>query len=392
MNIALYYPWVYLKGGAERTLLQLMSRSRHRWTLFTNHYEPESTFPGFAEHEIVVLNEVSVRRTVGSVAGAASVLLRQTLDLRSRAALIVVSEGIGNLVALRADVPTSCICLTPLKLAYDPIARARYFNGASRPHYRLAIGAYAAFERPLWKRYRRVFCNSEETRRRLLAAGLVEPTRVEVAHHGVDTELFRPTERRERFFLVPGRIMWQKNIELAVAAWKRFRPEPDGWRLVVAGMVDRKSRSYLDMLRQLAGGRSDVSFVESPSDAELLKLYQTCHAVLFPASNEDWGLVPLEAMACGKGVVAVDRGGPRESVLDGLTGYLRPDHPDAFASAIETLAALPSVILDEVAQLARSRAQEFSWQPFVARIDEHVEEIAAPALSGVAAPRLEAIV
>jgi len=392
MNIALYYPWVYLMGGAERTLLQLMTRSRHSWTLYTNRYEPESTFPDFAEHEIVVLNEISVRRTVRSVAGAASVLLRQTLDLRRRSALVVVSEGLGNLVAMRAEVPTSCICLTPLKVAYDPVARARYFNGASRPHYRLAIGAYAAFERPLWKRYRRVFCNSEETRRRLLAAGLVEPARVEVAHHGVDTEHFRPIERRERFFLVPGRIMWQKNIELAIAAWKRFRPEPDGWRLVVAGMVDQKSRSYLDSLRQLAAGRRDVSFVESPSDAELLRLYQTCHAVMFTASNEDWGLVPLEAMACGKPVVAVDRGGPRESVLDGLTGYLRPDHPDAFAAAIETLAALPASSLDEIGQLARSRAREFSWQPFVARIDDHVEEIADPMPSRIDPARLEAIV
>ena len=375
MNVALYYPWVYLKGGAERTLLQLMARSRHRWTLFTNHYEPESTFPEFDRHEVSVLDEISVRRTVGSVALAASVLLRQRLDLRRHSALVVVNEGLGNLAAWRADVPASCICLTPLKIAYDPHARARYFSGALRPHYRLAISAYAAFERPLWKRYRRVFCNSEETRRRVLAAGLVEPGRLEVAHHGVDTDHFKPDGRRERFFLVPGRIMWQKNIELAISAWERFCPEPNGWRLVVAGMVDRKSRSYVESLRRLAGGRSDVTFVESPSDAELLALYQACHAVLFTSSNEDWGLVPLEAMACGKAVVAVDRGGPRESVVDGLTGFLRTDHPDAFAAAMETLAAVPPDGMDEIAELARARARQFSWRSFVARIDDHVEEI-----------------
>ncbi|HEY8173620.1 MAG TPA: glycosyltransferase family 1 protein, partial [Dehalococcoidia bacterium] len=117
MRPALYYPWVYLKGGAERVLLELMQRSRHEWTLITNRYEPDSTFPGFANLPVISLQEVSVRRSVPAVARAALTLLTQKLELSSYDSLFVVSEGLGNLVAKRSTVPTSCICLTPLKIA-----------------------------------------------------------------------------------------------------------------------------------------------------------------------------------------------------------------------------------------------------------------------------------
>ncbi len=49
MKIAAYYPWIYLKGGAERALLETVTRSRHEWTLYTNHFEPEATFPEFSD-------------------------------------------------------------------------------------------------------------------------------------------------------------------------------------------------------------------------------------------------------------------------------------------------------------------------------------------------------
>jgi glycosyltransferase involved in cell wall biosynthesis len=94
---------------------------------------------------------------------------------------------------------------------------------------------------------------------------------------------------------------------------------------------------------------------------------------VFPAPSEDWGLVPLESMACGKPVLAVDRGGPRESVIDGCTGLLRPNHPAAFANAMRTLARMPGEHLESMSHRARKRALQFPWQRFVERMDEHVE-------------------
>lgn len=378
MRPALYYPWVYLKGGAERVLLELMLRSRHEWTLYTNHFEPESTFPQFSDLRVVALSEVSVRRNIRQVARAALTILSQRLDFTGHDSLMVVSEGLGNLFAARSHLPTSCICLTPLKVVYDSYTNSQFFAGRWRPSYRAAFELYKMVDRPTWRRYQRVFCNSGEVRRRLLSAGLVPDHRLEVAYHGVDTQRWRPGGRRERVFLVPGRIMWQKNIDLVIEAWKRFQTEPGqhGFRLVVAGMVDQKSRPYLESIRAKAADRADIEFVVSPNDAQLLDLYQSCWAVVFPALNEDWGLVPLEAMACGKPVLATDRGGPKESIIEGETGCLRKDQPEAFAQAIQSLAACSEAELDGTAERCRRRALEFPWEPFIDRMDDHVEELA----------------
>ena len=356
--------------------MELLRRSRHDWTLYTNHFEPASTFAEFAGLRVIELRPVSVRRTLADVARAGITLMTQRLDLSQHDALIVVSEGLGNLVAARSTIPTSCVCLTPLKIAYDDETRRRYFaRGGAGIHHRLAIRLYAEFERRAWKRYIRVFCDSGETRRRLLDARLVDERRLDVVHPGVDSDRFRPTGEREPFFLVPGRIMWSKNIELAIRAWRRFKPDPTSglFRLVVVGMVDEKSRPYLGQLRKLAGERSDITFVESPDDCELLRLYQWCHAAIVPSLNEDWGLVALEAMACGKAVLATDRGGLRESVIDGETGFLCRDDEEVFEQAIARLVSLPSSVLDRIGLRARARAADFTWGAFVDRIDAHID-------------------
>lgn len=382
MRPALYYPWVYLKGGAERMILELMTRSGHEWTLYTNRFEPQSTFPALSEVPVVRLPEVSVRRTIKDIARAGLTMLTQRVDFAQHDSLFVVSEGLGNLMVLKSTVPTSCICLTPLRVVYEPHTRERFFAGRRRPHYRMAFSAYRTVDRRLWNRYVRVFANSEEVRRRIAGAGLVDESRLEVVHHGVDLERWRPSSRADPFFLVPGRIMWQKNVELALDAWIAFKSEPghEHFRLVVAGMVDQKSLPYLERLKARVAGRPDVEFVTGPSEGDMLDLYERCWAVVFPPFNEDWGLVPLEAMACGKPVLATDKGGPKESVLDGFTGFLRPPVPERFAAAMAALADMTEQEREEVGQRARARACEFPWSRFVGRMDEHVWELAGDRL------------
>jgi glycosyltransferase involved in cell wall biosynthesis len=115
--------------------------------------------------------------------------------------------------------------------------------------------------------------------------------------------------------------------------------------------------------------------VVDPTDAELRALYERCTAVLFTAFNEDWGIVPLEAMAAGKPVVAVNRGGPSETVLHGETGYLEPDIPAAFARRMIELAADPA-LCRRLGLAGAERAQQFSWDAFVAGLDMIIEKTA----------------
>src|SRR4051812_44773415 len=97
MRVALYYPWIYLTSGAERTIIQLVRGSRHQWTLFTNHYAPAQTFPEFAGLDVRELNRIPVERTVKATALNALKITFQKLPLDGFDALLVVGEGLGDL-------------------------------------------------------------------------------------------------------------------------------------------------------------------------------------------------------------------------------------------------------------------------------------------------------
>lgn len=385
MRMAIYHPWVYLTSGIERTFVELLSRSRHDWTIYTHHFAPESTFPELADHDVVELApRISVRREFGAVAKAAHRIARTRLPEDDLDGLLVSSEGLGDLVMTRNRLPTAVYCHTPLKILHDPVNRAALVRDS--PKHRLALDLigplFSAVDRRMWRRFDHLFANSAETRDRIERANLAAAGEVEVLYPGVDTDWFRLNRAaREPTFLVAGRIMWQKNIELAIDALRLAREQGSQARLVVAGRVDEKSRGYLALLQDRARGLP-VEFRVDPTDEELLELYRSCRALLFTPRNEDFGMVPLEAMACGTPVLAVDAGGPRETVVDGHTGWLLPDDPAAFAAQLRRVEQVEPEFM-RIA--ARRRAEQFVWDPFVERID-HVMESLATARTPLSTP------
>ena len=378
MKVALYHPWIYLTSGIERSFVELLARSRHDWLLLTHHHEPDATYPELRAARVVELSPpVSVRRSLAPLAQAAWRIGRSRLPLDGAQSLLVSSEGFGDLVAPRSPVPVAAYCHTPLKILHDPASRAALVG--SSPLRRAGLGvlgsAFEAVDRRAWRSYRHVLANSSETAARIRAAGLVPDGPVEVLHPGVDLTRFpRGTAAREGFLLVAGRIMWQKDVELAIETLDVLQRKGKRLRLVVAGAVDEKSRPYLAELRARASGL-DVSFEVDPSDARLSELYRSCALLLFTARNEDFGIVPLEAMASGAPVLAVDSGGPRETVLHGVTGWLEPRDPERFADRVLEVMDAP----DGAARLrdaAVARASTFTWDAFVARLDDVMEEVA----------------
>ncbi|MEY2430623.1 MAG: hypothetical protein QOC92_348 [Acidimicrobiaceae bacterium] len=384
MRLAVYHPWTYLRGGIERVLAELLDRSRHDWTLFTHHYEKDATFPALAGHDIVELRPaVSIERRLVPIAQAAWRIGRTRLPLEGHRALLVSCDGFGDLILARSHLPTACYCHTPLKVLYDPVARAGVRQRAPLQHRLLGLlgPPFKVVDRRLWRGYRHVLLNSRETGDRVRAAGLVPSGPMEVLHPGVDVARFSRGDAadaapvRTPFLLVAGRIMWQKRIELAIDALAQAEGNGFDGELVIAGAVDSKSRPYLDDLRRRAAGRP-VRFETDVDDDRLATLYRTATALVFTPPNEDFGIVPLEAMASGTPVIAVDRGGARETVVDGRTGWLLPANPEAFAAKFtEVFRAGPD--LAPMRAAARTRALEFGWDCFVERIDTVMEELVA---------------
>jgi glycosyltransferase involved in cell wall biosynthesis len=381
MRVSLYYPWIYLTSGAERTILQLVRHSRHDWSIFTNHYDPAHTFPEFQEHSVVQLKPVSVRRSVSAVAKAALRIATQRLPLSGHSALVTVCEGLGDLVVLRnTRLPILCICLTPLRPVFDAEYRARAMqvrNAFGRHVLGVASSVFRQIDRFAWQHYRRVFCISREVEARILEGGLAEPDRLEVLHPGIGFDALAAQGTFDLYFLISGRIMWTKNIELGIRAFRQFllsNPAHSNFRLVIAGIVDAKSRAYHDQLREIASGCPNIQFRIFPSDDELAELYRHCYALVFTSFNEDWGMVPLEAMAFGKPVIAVNRGGPRETVVPGVSGFLEAEEPKALSARMAELVANPE-LARQMGQQGRRLAQRFGWDRFARRIDDELDYI-----------------
>ncbi len=382
MRVAAYYPWIYLTGGAERVLIEVTGRSRHDWTIFTNHFDREATFPEFRDRKVVTLPSVSVDRKLSSVALAGWKILRQSLPLKEYDAMMVLCEGLGDLAVFRSGpLPKLCYCLTPLRIAYDTHYQQRYLDrmgSMGRWILKSGAGVFRFVDRQAWRRYDRVFFISHESAKRAIAGGLALPSSIEILPACSCLSSAQPSQVWEPYFLLPGRIMWTKNVALGIQAFQRMvrnQPELGGFRLIVAGMVDKKSQQYLSELRQLGQSCPNIEFRIAPSDQELTQLYANCRAVLFTPFNEDFGIIPLEGMSFGKPVVAVNNGGPRETIEDRVDGFLCEPNEQAFAAAMSALAN-DIQLCEQMGRRGFDKTRRLQWDHVVQRVDDAIDQLA----------------
>jgi glycosyltransferase involved in cell wall biosynthesis len=174
----------------------------------------------------------------------------------------------------------------------------------------------------------------------------------EVLPPPVDTAFFTPGDDAPgRYDLVVSALVPYKRIELALEAYRGT-----GLPLRIVGDGPEAAR-----LRALAP--PEVGFLGRVSDVELRELYRGCRAVVMPGV-EDFGLVPVEAMACGRPAVVFGEGGGPETVEDGRTGLVfREPSPRALRDAVLTL---KTAAFDRLA--LRARAEEHSREVFEARM------------------------
>lgn len=382
MKISMYQPWLYLHGGLEKSLLELVQRSRHEWTIFTSHYDPEGTFKEFRDLDVRELNKVSVDRGIGSVLRVARQIYQERLPLdEDSEALVVWCDGLGDLITFNnQSLPTFNICSTPLRAAFDPVyehSAMEQRGGIGKIAYQFFKLLFRMVDRKAWRNYDGVVATSMEVKSRIIDGGLYKDgEQMIMAYPGIEWSEDTGSLQHQPVILVPGRIMWTKNIELALNAFlKANLPSP--WKLVIAGYLDEKSKPYIEKLRSLSQGSEQVEYIECPSSEELKELYRNASICLFPPLNEDWGIVPLEAMAHAMPVIANNRGGPSESVLNGKTGLLLEPNVDEWAQGIRQLADSGESI-KKMGMEAHRHVEQYRWEYFVERIDDAIETWVKP--------------
>jgi glycosyltransferase involved in cell wall biosynthesis len=252
-----------------------------------------------------------------------------------------------------------CYCHSPMRYAWDQFDA--YFGPdrigpvASRLM-RPAMAAMARWDAGTAGRVDRFLSNSQYVAGRIRRYYNREAT---VVYPPVDTEFFRPDgSRADSFLLIVSALVPYKRLELAIHACRAV-----GASLKIVG--DGPERAHL---QRLAG--PGVEFLGRVDVCELRALYQRAAALVLPG-EEDFGMAPVEAQACGRPVVALARGGAVESIDDGETGVLVTEPTvEAFADG---LARLWRQRFDGV--VIRERALRFSPGRFAAGVTQAVDEL-----------------
>lgn len=248
----------------------------------------------------------------------------------------------------------------------------------------------------------RLLANTEDEARQLIELYGADPDVVATVHPGVDLEVFRPGDRaaaRSRLGLPAdaavltfvGRIQPLKAPDVlvrAVAAMLARDPALRA-RLVVAivGGPSGRGTAEPDALARLADdlGVADVVAITPPvAQGELAQWYRAADLVVVPSYSESFGLVALEAQACGIPVVAAATGGLPTAVRDGVSGVLVDDHdPEHWAGVLASLLADPARIR-RLGEAGVRHAQAFGWSATAAGVLDAYEQ----AIAAVEAPTL----
>lgn len=210
-----------------------------------------------------------------------------------------------------------------------------------------------------------------------------DPSRVEIVAPGVDHAFFAPGQRRQarraialpeegRMLLFVGRIQPLKGLEVAIRSLAELADRcPDAFLVVVGGPSGPSGQAEVDRMHALVaelGVEERVRFVPPQAHELLSTYYRAADVCVVPSRSESFGLVALEAAACGTPVVAAAVGGLTSLVDDGRTGYLIEGRsPSDFAAAIERVLADPAHAAD-LGRRGAIRARSYTWSIAAGRL------------------------
>lgn len=199
------------------------------------------------------------------------------------------------------------------------------------------------------------------------------------------TELYQQLDNGQHFtFLSLNRFEPKKDVALAIKALREtillFASSGDQMNrephLIIAGGYDPRVSycvEYLHELQELVRKmklESNVTFIKSPSDHDKLMILKLCDAVIYTPTNEHFGIVPLEAMAMGRPVIACNSGGPKETVKHKETGYLAAPTPESFASYMCDLIKMQPDDLKRMGDIcAKHVRSKFTFDKFQQKIE-----------------------
>lgn len=363
-----------LFGGAERVVLKIAQHYRAK--IITAEYSRVETFREFAKLDIEVIGRGKGVLPYGRVMqglkyGLGFYNFKVDDDYDVINAHIAPSHWIRN-----RNEHVLWYCHTPLRDVYDLYAlRMARKKAYQKPLHFIGIKAVKRIDQSIVKRIEYIVANSENTKSRI--EKYFGRNDAFVLGGGVEYEKYA-SKGDSQYFLYPSRISPNKRQEFAITAFKIFSMSKKGYKLIITGAVSKDPfyYDYYKRVLQLAGNDPNIIIMDSVGEKRLAELYSKATAVLYPPINEDYGLVPLEAMASSKPVIAVNEGGPRETVVNGVTGYL-VDSEDDMAKMMLKIAS-DDALAERLGKNGRRLAvSKYSWSRFFKEFDKKLKKVAS---------------
>jgi glycosyltransferase involved in cell wall biosynthesis len=330
MRVALVHDWLTGMRGGEK-VLEVLCDLYPAADIFTLFHRRGSVSPAIERHRIetsfvqwLPLAATQYRRYLPLFPTAI-----EQFDLDPYDLVISSSHCAAKAAVATGRARHLCYCFSPMRYAWDQFDA--YF-GVDR----VGVVAHRWIYRPVMARMARWDAATAHRVNRFVAISQYVAGRIHryynreanIVYPPVDTAFYQPADiSPEGHFLIVSALVPYKRIDIAIDACRRA-----GARLRIVGEGPERER-----LMQRGG--SDVEFLGWLSNEAIREEYRRAAAVLLPG-EEDFGIVPVEAQACGRPVVALGRGGALETVIDGDTGVLF-DEPTAesLAAALERVSA-----------------------------------------------------
>ena len=349
-QIAIVHDWLISMRGGEK-VLEVLCELFPEATLFTLVHRDGSLSASIERMKITtsfIQNMPFGRNHYRHFLPLYPTAVRQ-FDLRDFDLVISSSHAAAKGVRVRKDALHICYCHTPMRYIWDQYEE--YFgNGRASPLVRSAmklfLGSLRRWDVETAEGVDYFIANSCNVQERIMRIYGRESI---VIHPPVDVNRFFTSNKDDGYFLIVSALVPYKRTDVAVEAFNRL-----GEKLIIIGTGSERKK-----LQSLA--KSNIEFRGWVGDEELPSYYAGCRALVFPGV-EDFGIVPVEAMASGKPVIAYALGGALETVVEGTTGiFFREQNAMSLEQAIKELAKgnfCPDIIRQHTLQFDRQIFKE----------------------------------
>ncbi len=358
MKIALVHDYLIQDGGAERVLMAL----HEIWPeapIFALLHDPKRLGPAFNGKDIRTSFLQRLPFALRHYKWLMPLMPSATehYDLDDYDVVISSTSAFAKGIITRPDALHVCYCHTPTRYLWSDthsyVANLRLPSPIRRLA-QMSLSKIRVWDRLAADRVDRFIANSETVRHRIWKYYKRDS---EVINPPVETETFRVAKTKGAYFVAGGRLVAYKRFDLIIQAFNRL-----GLKLKIFG-EGPEARHLKAMAKR------NIEFTGKINDREKADLYRLATAYIHP-QEEDFGITAVEAMACGRPVIAYRSGGATETVVEGVTGvFFDEQTPEAIAAAV---VKLKPDHFDP--KMIRAHAENYSKENFRRRIEKFVAD------------------